>query len=197
MPQFGPFLSRPGQGGGGLLLRTPPDEFTHANRAGAEAARDAAITNVPAQLAEFTANPNLAIILTVTGADPDVTVYQVRRGNAWADATGTVRGPAGADGDDAALLEMQTFAATSDGVQVGDATTWKSATGDFDAVWYLTEAAPRNGFTLPPGRRLTAIYWDGIESSDLYESSDSRRYVANDDGGEGSVQHLIRTAPVV
>ncbi len=77
------------------MLRTPPDQFVHANRAGAEAARDAAITNVAAELAPFSANPNLAIILTVTGTNPDTTVYQVRRGNAWADVTLVVTGPRG------------------------------------------------------------------------------------------------------
>ena len=87
-------VSNAGEGsGGGLLLRTPADEFAHANRAGAQAARDTAITNVPAELAQFDGNPNLAIILTVTGTDPDTTVYQVRRGGAWADVTNVVRGP--------------------------------------------------------------------------------------------------------
>ncbi|MCY4441141.1 MAG: hypothetical protein OXE53_13125 [Deltaproteobacteria bacterium] len=84
--------------GGGLSLRSPPDEFSHANRAGAEAARDAAITNVAATLAEFDANPNLAIILTITGTNPKTTVWQVRRGGDWADVTGAVRGPGGAPG---------------------------------------------------------------------------------------------------
>ena len=112
------------RGGGGLLLRTPPDEFTAAARAGAggaEAARDAAITNVPAELAAFTANPNLAIILTITGTDPDTTVYQVRRGNAWADVTQVVRGPIGPQGP------QQTAAAIAAALDafIGDA-EWRS-----------------------------------------------------------------------
>ena len=84
-----------GGSGGGLLLRTPPDNFSAATRSAAETARDAAITNVAAELADFTANPNLAIILTITGSDPDTTVYQVRRGNSWADVTNAVTGPRG------------------------------------------------------------------------------------------------------
>ena len=83
--------------GGGLLLRTPPDEFANASRAGAEAARDAAITNVPATLAEFNDNPNLGIILTITGTDPDTTVYQARRSDGWADVTLVARGPGPTD----------------------------------------------------------------------------------------------------
>ena len=82
------FRKRGGGGGGagsGLIYRTPVDHFSAATRALAEAARDAAITNVPAQLADFTADNRLAIILTITGTDPDTTVLQVRRGNAWAD----------------------------------------------------------------------------------------------------------------
>lgn len=85
-------------GGGGLLLRVPPDEFSGATRSVVNAARDAAITNVPSELAQFDANPNLAIILAITGTDPDTTVYQVRRGGAWADSTNTIRGPKGQEG---------------------------------------------------------------------------------------------------
>ena len=85
----------PGGGGrgGGLLLRSPADEFSGADRATAEAARDAAITSVPAELAEFDGNLNLGIVVTITGTNPDTTVYQVRRGGAWADVTLAVRGP--------------------------------------------------------------------------------------------------------
>ena len=86
----------PGGGGGqggGLLLRTPPDTFNGATRAAAETARDAGITDTT----PFDDNPNLAIILTWP-VTPTNTVYQVRRGSAWADVTGVVRGPMGSVG---------------------------------------------------------------------------------------------------
>lgn len=91
----GPGGSASSGGGGGLRFRTPPDQFTAATLALAEQARDAAITNVPAQLAEFTADVNLAIILTNTGTDPHTTIYQSRRGGAWANVTLAVTGPRG------------------------------------------------------------------------------------------------------
>ena len=90
-------------GGGGVLLRSPPDIFSAAARTGmggAESLRDTAITNVATELAQFTENPNLAIILTITGTDPDTTVYQVRRGSAWADVTMAIRGPRGETGSE-------------------------------------------------------------------------------------------------
>ena len=91
-----PFLKRgaaSGGQGGGLLLRTPADVFTEATRAAAETARDAAITDT----GPFDDNPNLAIILAWP-ATPTNTVYQVRRGSAWADVTVVVRGPRGDGG---------------------------------------------------------------------------------------------------
>ena len=86
----------PGGGGGqggGLLLRSPVDTFNGATRAAAETARDAGITDTT----PFDDNPNLAIILTWP-VTPTNTVYQVRRGSAWADVTGVVRGPMGSVG---------------------------------------------------------------------------------------------------
>ena len=83
-----------GGSGGGLLLRTPPDTFNGATRAAAETARDAGITDTT----PFDDNPNLAIILTWP-VTPTNTVYQVRRGSAWADVTGVVRGPMGLIGN--------------------------------------------------------------------------------------------------
>ena len=84
-----------GGGGGGIILRTPPDTFTAATRAAAETLRDAdpgGLTGT--ELDPFDDNPNLAIILAWP-ATPTNTVYQVRRGSAWADVTGVVRGPMG------------------------------------------------------------------------------------------------------
>ena len=86
-----------GSGGGGIKLRVPNDVFNGANKAAAEAARDAGLN--AAAVAEFDADPNLSIILTWPVAVAN-TVYQARRGNAWADITGVVRGPGGARGTD-------------------------------------------------------------------------------------------------
>ena len=66
--------------GGRLPRRQPTQEFKGADRAAAEAARDAAITDTAA----YDAAP-LSITLTVTGTrDP---VYQARRDGAWVDVT--------------------------------------------------------------------------------------------------------------
>ena len=72
-------------GGGGLKLRTPPDVFSGPNRNAAVAARNAGLD--AAALAEFNADPNLAIILRIASAD----TYQVRRSGAWHDVTHVVR----------------------------------------------------------------------------------------------------------
>ena len=88
------FGGRGGGGGGGIILRTPADIFNGATRAAAETARDAGITDTT----PFDDNPNLAIILTWP-VTPTSTVYQVRRGSAWADVTAVVRGPMGSEGD--------------------------------------------------------------------------------------------------
>ena len=66
--------------GGRLPRRQPVAEFKGADRAAAEAARDAAITDTAA----YDADP-LSVTLTVAGTrDP---VYQVRRAGAWVDVT--------------------------------------------------------------------------------------------------------------
>ena len=76
-------------GGAGIKTRTPTDIFTGATRTAAETARDAGLD--AADLAEFNADPNLAIILRIAGAD----TYQVRRSGSWHDVTNVVRGPQG------------------------------------------------------------------------------------------------------
>ena len=82
-----------GGGGAGIKLRVPNDVFNGADKAAAEAARDAGLD--AAAVAEFDADPNLSIILTWPVAVAN-TIYQARRINAWADITGVVRGPPGA-----------------------------------------------------------------------------------------------------
>lgn len=93
------FLREPSiiSAGGGLPLRVPADIFSGSSRTAAEALRDAAITDVADELADFAANPNLAIILTITGTTP-TTIYQVYRNSDWADVTQAIRGPQGQRG---------------------------------------------------------------------------------------------------
>ena len=139
-------------GGGGILQRTPPDDFVAATKALGEAARDAAITNVAAQLAQFDANPNLAISITKTNA-PRTVYWQARRGGAWVDITNVVRGPTGPSGMES-LEEIQFFLATAAGATSGNVQRKSSTNGD----WWIRAAdhrgrAPRR---LPAARRLDA-----------------------------------------
>ena len=104
-----------GGGGGGLILRVPADEFTGGTLAEAIAARDHAVTGIT-DTAPFDANPNLAVILTATDPNPDVTYYFVRRGAAWANVTNTVRGPGGPGPTDAQITALVAgFARTTPG----------------------------------------------------------------------------------
>ena len=102
-----PFLpaggSGVGGGGGGLTLGPPTNTFNGATRAAAEAVRDAYAAANAAWLAQYDAEPTFTIILTWP-AVPANTVYQSRRGNAWADVTGLVRGPKGAEGEQARFV---------------------------------------------------------------------------------------------
>ena len=110
------FGGRSGGPGGGLILRTPPDEFSGGTLAQAAAARDNARTGIT-DTAPFDANPNLAVILTATNPDPDETHYFVRRGGRWADATNTLRGPAGRPGADAGPAVVETLEMTVSAAQ--------------------------------------------------------------------------------
>ena len=91
-----------GGGGGGLTLGPPTNEFTAANKAAAETARDAYATANASWLAQYDDEATFTIIVAWP-ATPTNTVYQARRSSSWADVTGLVRGPrglAGTDGDD-------------------------------------------------------------------------------------------------
>ena len=89
-----------GDGGGGLTLGPAPNSFTAATRTLAETARDNATTGITGTLlAQYDAEPTFTITLNWP-ATPTNTVYQARRGGAWADVTGLVRGPTGSSGAD-------------------------------------------------------------------------------------------------
>ena len=104
--------------GGGLTLGPAQNEFdvsgaaVAANRARANAiqARDA-YTAAPANagwLAEYDADPNIAIILTFIASGEVTTEYQARRGGAWAVVTPVAegrRGPPPTDGQVTAAVQ--------------------------------------------------------------------------------------------
>ena len=84
-----------GGGAGGLTLGPPTNEFSGANRAAAETARDTYATNNAAWLAQYDAEPTYTISLYWPATNPTSTIYQSRRASAWADVTGLIRGPMG------------------------------------------------------------------------------------------------------
>ena len=91
-----------GGGGGGLTLGPAVNTFTAATKAAAETARDAYAVANAAWLAQYDDEPTFTITINWP-ATPTDTVYQARRGAAWADVTGLVRGATGADGSDGAV----------------------------------------------------------------------------------------------
>ena len=91
-----------GGGGGGLTLGPPTNTFTAATQALAEAARDTYAAANADWLAAYDDEPTYTIEINWPVAVTD-TLYQSRRGGAWADVTGLIRGKkgaAGTDGDD-------------------------------------------------------------------------------------------------
>ena len=89
-----------GGGGGGLTLGPPQNQFTGANKAAAETARDTYATANATWLAQYDAQPTYVISLAWPAATPTTTIYQARRSGAWADVTALVTGPKGDQGDE-------------------------------------------------------------------------------------------------
>ena len=174
-----------GGGGAGLKLRTPPDVFTGANRGLAVAARNAGLS--AGALAEFDADPNLAIILRIAGAD----TYQVRRGGAWRDVTNVVRGPTGPQGAAPALASLGVAKATAAGVGVDD--TFRSASDDFVVAVAPDAASPRIKLTLPAGKTLAKVYDNGVDiTADFAQVAATRVWLSNVDYGPGAIELLVR-----
>ena len=123
-------------GGGGLVLRRPPDIFTGATLAAAQAARNAFFAANPTDLAEFQGDPFLTIGLDPTGNNN--TVWQTyaagQEGQAhdasqWLDRTGFVRGPQGIQGDpgdpaDNASIDARIQSGVATAALTGDASRW-------------------------------------------------------------------------
>ena len=94
-------------GGGGLVFRSPPDEFTGATLAACRTARDTYFNNASNAdaLAEFQGNQSIAIILNPTSSISDTfeTYLPGNEGEAydstqWEDRTDAVQGNPGDDG---------------------------------------------------------------------------------------------------
>ena len=98
-----------GGGGGGLTLGPPTNSFNAATKALAEAARDTYANANAAWLAQYDAEPTFTIEISWPVAATD-TVYQSRRGGAWADVTGLIRGQKGAKGADGAQARFLVYA---------------------------------------------------------------------------------------
>ena len=87
-------------GSGGLTLGPPTNNFIAATEAAAEMARDAYAAANASWLPQYDASPTFTILLSWP-AVPTNSKYQSRRGGAWADITGLVRGPRGVLGPQA------------------------------------------------------------------------------------------------
>lgn len=88
----------PGAGGGqGFVLGPPQNTFEGADRAAAEAARDAYFTANPANLAIYDGDSSLNILLLFTENSNSVALYQIRLSSSWRDNTSAIGVP-GMDG---------------------------------------------------------------------------------------------------
>ena len=120
-----------GGGGGGLTLGPPTNVFTAATKAAAEAARDAYATANAAWLAMYDDEPTYTIQINWPVAITD-TLYQSRRGGAWADVTGLIRGKQGAAGAEGSQGRFLVYAYVNSGVAPAAApasTTFVQSTG--------------------------------------------------------------------
>lgn len=190
-----------GSGGGGLVLRDPPNIFQGANIAACRVARDAYFSAEAnrAVLDEYQENQSLAIVLDPAG-DNNSQFQTYTPGNAgsaysaaqWLDRTDVVsiRGPRG---ESAELYTLVGWLATNAGVKTGE-TNYKSATGDFHVFWVGVGTHPKPGFTIPAGRVLTAIYWDGVDSTALFTASDREYTLTFDLEAAQSMAVFVRTA---
>ena len=160
-------------GGGGLTLGPPTNQFTGANKAAAEAARDAYDTANSGWLDQYDAEPTYTIILTYG----TTTIYQSRRGGAWADVTGLVRGPSGEDGSSGSF-ERQIFQASTTPITTAPTTPasiptadaiptlpggWSAAppTGD-DPIYVSIQRVARDTTNVT---YTTPVRWDGTDGT--------------------------------
>ena len=98
-----------GGGGGGLTLGPVVNSFNAATKALAEAARNTYATANADWLAQYDDEPTFTIEISWPVAATD-TVYQSRRGGAWADVTGLIRGEKGAKGASGAQARFLVYA---------------------------------------------------------------------------------------
>ena len=90
-----------GGGGGALRLGSEQNQFTGANKAAAESARDSYATANAAWLASYNADTNIYIQLSYASTR----TYQARNvgGTSWEDVTGIIRGAKGDQGADSTV----------------------------------------------------------------------------------------------
>ena len=161
-----------GGGAGGLTLGPPQNEFTGSNRSAAETARNNYATANTSWLAQYDAQPTYTIILTWG----TTTIYQARRSGAWADVTGLLRGPAGADGIPP-IYQRWLFQAAATQPPAPTAPNAVAAAGDVPGLptgWHYappdsTEPIWASLQTVPQDRTVvtytTPDRWDGEDGS--------------------------------
>ena len=161
-----------GGGAGGLTLGPPQNSFTGASRSAAEGVRNTYATANASWLSQYDAQPTYTIILTWGST----TIYQARRGGAWADVTGLLRGPAGADGNPP-IYQRWLFQAAATQPSAPTAPNAVATAGDVPALptgWFY--APPDSTLpiwaslqTVPQGRTVVTYTfpdrWDGEDGS--------------------------------
>ena len=100
-----------------------------------------------------------------------------------------------------AELTLQAFAASSAGVLVGEMTPYTQPSGDFIVRIITTAAAPRQGFIVPPNRRLLAFVRvrDAFDMTARFEvdAGNPRRYVINADQRAVRALYWVRTEATI
>ena len=125
--------------GAGFTLGPETNQFTGANEAAAETARDTYETANPTWLADYDAEPSFLIELTYG----TTVAYQRRTGSAWQDVTNLIKGEEGNKGDKGDTGDAD--------LQIGNAFPASPSSGDifiFDqAATGLTNAVENDGST--------------------------------------------------
>ena len=176
----------PGNGGGsggagGLTLGPPQNQFTGASRSAAETARDNYATANSSWLGQYDNQPTYTIILT-WGSN---TIYQARRGSAWADVTGLLRGPAGRDGG-TPIYQRWLFQASSSKPSAPTAPNAIANAGDIPGLPTGWSYAPPDS-TLPIWASLQTV----VQDRTVVTYTDPDRWDGVDGTGGGGLEDLV------
>ena len=158
-------------GGGGVKLRVPRDIFVGRNRGAAEAARDAGLD--ADDLAEFTADPDLLIILRVGNVD----TFQAYRSSAWRDVTNVAEGVPGPPPSDA-QVQNAVQAGVKPYARIGGAAI---AAGDLAADAVTSEKIANGAIT---DRKLAA---DSVSEAKLKDNAVTADKIARDAVGSHQI----------